>query len=119
VVTTPPLQIQKRQHNRHPVRISCELTISGQTQHAEMKNLSSGGAAIIFDRPLTTGEVLTVSFFLTQDGIEDPDRPPFECAASIRWSKPHGDRSYEAGLQFLSPSAQQRELLKDFLKRAA
>lgn len=118
-MTTPPLHSQKRQHNRRPIRISCELTISGQTQHAEMKNLSRGGAAIIFDRPLTTGEVLTVSFFMTYDGIEDPDRSPFECAASIRWSKPLGDRSYEAGLQFLSPSAHQRELLEDFLKQAA
>lgn len=119
MTTPPPLQIQKRQHHRYPVRISCELSISGQTQHAEMKNLSSGGAAIIFEHSLTAGEVLTVSFFLTQDGIEDPDRLPFECAASVRWSKPAGERRYEAGLQFLSPSDQQRELLKDFLNRVA
>jgi len=84
-----------------------------------MKNLSSGGAAIIFERPLSAGEVLTVSFFLTQDGIEDPNRSPFECAASIRWSKPAGEGRYEAGLQFLSPSDQQRELLEDFLSRVA
>jgi hypothetical protein len=83
-----------------------------------MKNLSSGGAAIVFERPATTGEVVTVSFFLTEDGIEDPDRPPFECAASVRWSKPRGARGFEAGLQFLSPSSDQRELLKEFLERA-
>ncbi len=83
-----------------------------------MKNISSGGAAIVFERPLAEGEVLTVSFFLTEDGIEDPDRPPFECAASVRWSKPVGARGFEAGLQFLSPSSDQREQLKDFLKRA-
>jgi hypothetical protein len=87
--------------------------------HAETKNLSPGGAAISFARALTVGEVVTVSFFLTQDGIEDPDRSPFECAASIRWSKPAGDQRYEAGLQFLSPSRQQRSLLEDFLKQAA
>lgn len=109
----------KRRYERYPVRISCELSISGQTLHAETKNLSTGGAAITFARPLTVGEVVTVSFFLTQDGIEDPNRLPFECAASIRWTKPAGDRVYEAGLQFLSPSAEQRELLEDFLKQAA
>jgi hypothetical protein len=109
---------QQRQHDRYLVRVSCELTISGQTLHAEMKNLSTGGAAIVFARPLTVGEVVTVSFFLTQDGIEDADRSPFECAASIRWSKPVDDRGYEAGLQFLSPSKQQRELLSDFLKQS-
>ena len=83
-----------------------------------MKNLSSGGAAIVFERPVTAGEVVTVSFFLTEDGIEDPDRSPFECAASVRRTKPVGARGFEAGLQFLSPSSDQRELLKEFLKRA-
>lgn len=108
-----------RQHARYPIRISCELTISGQTLHAEMKNLSAGGAAIVFAQPLSAGEVVTVSFFLTQDGIEDPDRAPFECAASIRWSNSIGERGYEAGLQFLSPSEEQRMLLLDFLEQAA
>ncbi len=115
-MTQPPAQ--QRQHDRYPVRISCEVTISGQTLHAETKNLSAGGAAIAFARPLTVAEVVTVSFFLTQDGIEDPDRPPFECAASIRWVKPAGEHMHEAGLQFLSPSERQRELLSDFLKQA-
>ena len=101
------------------VQISCELTIAGQTLHAETKNLSTGGAAIRFVQPLTVGEVVTVGFFLTQDGIEDPDRPHFECAASIRWSKPAGEHAYEAGLQFLSPSEEQRELLKDFLRQTS
>ncbi len=110
--------IQKREHNRYPVSISCELIVSSQRLHAEMKNLSGGGAAIVFERSLTAGEVLTVSFFLTEDGIEDPERSPFECAASVRWSKPVGARGFEAGLQFLSPSSDQRELLKDFLKQA-
>ena len=108
----------ERKHARYPVRISCELTIAGETLHAEMKNLSTGGAAIYFARPLTVGEVVTVSFFLTQDGIEDPDRTPFECAASIRWTKPAGNRGHEAGMQFLSPSTEQRALLDDFLKQA-
>jgi c-di-GMP-binding flagellar brake protein YcgR len=109
----------QRQHQRYLVSISCELTISGETLHAETKNLSTGGAAIVSSKSLTVGDVVTVSFFLTQDGIEDPDRSPFECAASVRWIKPADDHSYEAGLQFLSPSEQQRELLRDFLKQAA
>ncbi len=108
-----------RRHARFAVRISCEVTIAGQTCHAEMKNLSAGGAAVVLARPLSKGEVVTVSFFLTQDGIEDPDRMPFECAASIRWTEDVGARGYEAGLQFLSPSEQQKSLLLDFLEQAA
>jgi hypothetical protein len=110
---------RQRQHDRYSVCISCELTISGQTLHAETKNLSTGGAAISFARPLTVGEVVTVSFFVTQDGVEDPDRSPFECAASIRWVNPAGERGCDAGLQFLSPSKEQRELLTDFLRQTA
>lgn len=106
---------QKRQDERYPIRVSCELTLSGETLHAETRNLSTGGAAVLFSRALTVGEVVTVSFFLTQDGIEDPDRAPFECAASVRWMKPAGDNAVTAGLQFLAPSEQQRELLRDFL----
>lgn len=108
-----------RQYARHRVTISCELTVAGETRHAETKDLSPGGAAVYFDRPLTVGEVMTVSFFLAQDGIEDPERVPFECAASVRWTKPAGPRGYEAGVQFLSPSADQRALLADFLAQAA
>lgn len=108
-----------RQHDRFEVRISCELTIAGETLHAETKNLSSGGAAIYFARPLTVGEVLTVSFFLTQDGIEDPDRTPFECAASVRWAKPAGPGGHDVGVQFVSPSAEQRAQLRAFLERTA
>lgn len=72
-----------------------------------------------FSRELTTGEIVTVSFFLTQDGIEDPDRTPFECAASVRWTKPASPGSYVSGLQFLSPSEEQRELLRDFIEQTA
>lgn len=106
---------RKRQHERYPVRISCELTLSGETLHAETQNLSTGGAAVLFSRDLTVGEVVTVSFFLTQDGVEDPDRSPFECAASVRWTEPAGQNAFTAGLQFLAPSERQRELLRDFL----
>lgn len=107
-----------REYPRYRVQISCELTVAGETLHAETKDLSPGGAAVYFDRPLTVGDVLTVSFFLTQDGIEDPERVPFECAASVRWAKPAGER-HEAGMQFLSPSSEQRALLEDFLAQAA
>ena len=107
---------QERKDRRYEVRVSCELTHSGRAEFAETKNLSTGGAAIAFPRPLSVGEVVTVSFFLTQDGIEDPNRPSFECAASVRWAKPAGS-GCTAGLQFLAPSIEQRDLLKDFLRR--
>jgi len=106
---------QKRKEPRYAIRVSCEITISGETLHAETMNLSTGGAAISFSRNLGVNEIVTVSFFLTQDGIEDPDRTPFECAASVRWTKPGKPGAFTSGLQFLSPSEQQRNLLRDFI----
>lgn len=91
------------------------MIVSGETLHAETRNLSTGGAAIRFSRELKVGDVVTVSFFLTQDGIEDPDRHPFECAASVRWTKPAGPGAFASGLQFLSPSEAQRDMLRDFI----
>ena len=113
---TEPNPDEKRRHPRYPVCISCEVTRGGETLYAETKNLSTGGAAILLSEEIGVGEVLTVSFFLTQDGIEDANRPPFECAASIRWTKPEGDQ-FAAGLQFMAPSTEQRSLLVEFLKR--
>ena len=109
---------QKRQDERYRVCISCELTISGETLHAETQNLSTGGAAVRFTRDLKVGEVVTVSLFLTEDGIEAAGGTPFECAASVRWTKPAGEGWFTAGLQFLAPSEEQRQLLRDFLARS-
>ncbi|MEM7139369.1 MAG: PilZ domain-containing protein [Myxococcota bacterium] len=108
---------RRRRVERYPVRVSCEITISGQTHHAETRNLSTGGAAIRFARELKVGDVVTVAFFLTQDGIEDANRIPFECAASVRWTKPAGADAFASGLQFLSPSSAQRDLLRDFVEQ--
>ena len=109
------MRAHRQRAERYPIRISCEVTVAGDTIHAETRNLSTGGAAIRFAKELQVGDVVTVSFFLTQDGIEDPDRTPFECAASVRWTKPAGTDAFASGLQFLSPSDAQRALLRDFI----
>ena len=113
---TAPTAVQERQQARCSVRISCELTLSGETFFAETKNLSNGGAAVWCPQALSAGEVITVNLFLTEDGIEDPDRPGFECAASVRWCSEAGNR-HVAGLQFIAPSDEQRAVLADFLAR--
>lgn len=104
-----------RRHERVPAEVSCEVTLSNETTYALTNNLSTGGAAIAFSRELKVGEVVTVRLFLTQDGIENPSRPHFECAASVRWTKPGAPSLFRSGLQFLGPSEEQRNLLRDFL----
>ena len=107
-----------RRHARSPVAISCEVTLAKQATHALTDNLSTGGAAIVFPKKLKVGEVVTVSLYLTQDGIEDPTRPHFECAASVRWTQPAKPGEFRSGLQFLGTSDEQRALLREFLAEA-
>lgn len=91
--------------------------MGGETRFAQTKNLSRGGAAIRCRKALSVGEDITVHLFLTQDGIEDPDRPVFDCAASVRWCNEDGNQ-HLVGLQFVAPPSEQMAVLADFLKRA-
>ncbi len=85
---------------------------------AETRNLSTGGAAILCDVPFEKGEVITISFFLTQDGIEDPEQPPFESSATVRWTETTDeDDEHLAGVQFLAPSEGQKLQLTRFLEQ--
>lgn len=110
---------QERQYERYPVQLACEVNRAGSALSAETQNVSSGGVAIVLSQGPSIGEVVNVSLFLTQDGIEDAQRPPFECAASVRWTKPTDDHRWAAGLQFLSPSSAQTTLLEHFLAQIA
>lgn len=109
--------IEQRKHHRHPVAVSCELVVRGETLDAETQNLSTGGAAILCDVPLAKGDVITISFFLTQDGIEDPEQSPFESSATVRWTEFADNDEYLAGVQFLAPSEEQKQQLTNFLEQ--
>ena len=116
-MTTKFKSDRRRGRPRRHVEVSCELTILGEVAHAETRNLSTGGAAVTVFREVRVDDVVTVCLFLTQDGIEDPEREPFECAASVRWTQAAG-KALTVGLQFLAPSEEQRQLLRDFLAAA-
>lgn len=113
---TQPTAVPERQQARYPVRISCEIAHGDEILFAETKNVSRGGAGIRCKQPLGVGELITIHLFLTQDGIEDPHRPAFECAASVRWCNEDGSQ-HLVGLQFVTPSSEQMAVLADFLKR--
>ena len=108
----------KRQHDRYDAKISCELVINEVAIAAETRNLSEGGAAIVGHFACKQGDVATISFFLTEDGIEDVDETPFESGASIRWTKPTHDGRLVAGVQFIAPSSALKAQLRRFLERA-
>lgn len=109
--------IDQREHYRFPVAVSCEIVIRGEAMDAETRNLSTGGAAILADVSFVIGEVITVSFFLTQDGIEDPESAPFESSATVRWTEAADDDEHLAGVQFVAPSDSQKKQLTEFLEQ--
>ena len=106
-----------RQHDRIDVKLSCEITFNGDVYEAKTLNLSEGGAALGGILPCEVRDVVTVTLFLTHDGIEDPDRLPFESAASVRWVKPGAATARTLGIQFIAPSSALKAQLRDFLKR--
>lgn len=108
------MSVEHRRHPRYTVEIVAEVTVGMETVAAATQNVSEGGAALTMDLPLDEESTFGLALLLTQDGIEDPDREPFECEATVAWVRPHGER-YLAGIQFVNASAAQRARLREFL----
>lgn len=92
-----------------------EVTLGAEVLPASTDNLSLGGAALVLDRAMPDGTTMTVSLFLTQDGIEDPNETPIEVRATAVWSLPRDDDRHVTGIQFGSLDAGQRAQLERFL----
>lgn len=92
-----------------------EVTLGAEVLAASTDNLSLGGAALVLDRAMSDGTAMTVSLFLTQDGIEDPNETPIEARATAVWSLPRDDGRHVTGVRFDSLDAGQRAQLERFL----
>ncbi len=109
------MSVEHRRHERYPVEIAAEVTFGHETVSAATQNVSEGGAALTLDLPLDQGASVLVALFLTQDGIEDPDREPFEAKATIAWVRPAGAQ-FLVGVAFVSPGPAERARLREFLR---
>ena len=108
------MSVEHRRHARTTVEIAAEVTVGHETVAAATQNVSEGGAALTLDLRLDEGMKLGLLLILTQDGIEDPDREPFECTATVAWVRPSGAQ-FLAGVAFVDPSPTQRSRLREFL----
>ncbi|MBX3272437.1 MAG: PilZ domain-containing protein [Sandaracinaceae bacterium] len=108
------MSLEHRKHTRYAVEIAAEVTVGPETVAAATQNVSEGGAALTLDVALDEGMTFAVTLYLTQDGIEDPDREPFESKATVAWVRA-SDGRYLAGVAFVSPSPAQRARLREFL----
>ena len=113
------MSTNKRAHRRYAVEVAAEVELRGETVVASTENLSQGGVALTLDREVPEGASLSVTLFLTQDGIEDPDEEPFEAKASVVWCAERDDGGYAAGVRFSGVSAMQEKQLERFLAALA
>ena len=109
---------EQRESRRYAVAVAAEVILDGMPVAAQTNNVSTGGVGLVLDQPVPEGGDLSVTLFLTQDGIEDPDEEPFEAVASVMWAGPRDDGSHSAGLQFANLSPAKALLLKRFLHAA-
>ncbi len=105
---------ENRRHARYAVEIAAEVTVGMETVAAATQNVSEGGAALALTLPLQQGSTVELALFLTQDGIEDPDREPFEARVTVAWVRPH-EVGHLAGVTFAEVSDAQRAQLRAFL----
>ena len=106
---------EQRQHQRYPVEVAGEIGFKGETVAVSTQNLSAGGVGLIMEHPVPDGATPSLTLFLTQDGIEDPDQDPFEARGAVRWSAERDDGLHLIGVQFGELSPLQQHQLETFL----
>ncbi|MEM9073998.1 MAG: PilZ domain-containing protein [Myxococcota bacterium] len=104
-----------RKHPRVSVEVAGEVELGGEMVGVSTQNLSRGGVALVLDRAIAEGTEISLTLFLTQDGIEDPDEEPFESKAVVRWVAESDQQLTIAGVQFSAPTEAQLAALDRFL----
>jgi len=109
----------RREHLRYEASVAAEIELRGETLDGETRDISEGGASVVFTAAIPDGTKIALTLILTQDGIEDPHQEPFTAEASVMWSAPQDDGRSMTGLRFGALSAAQKAQLKHFLAALA
>jgi len=109
----------RRAHVRYEASVSAEIELRGETLEGETRDISEGGASVLFSVALPDDSKVMLILILRQDGIEDPDHEPFSAQASVTWSAPQDDGRSMIGFRFASVNAGQKKQLNQFLAALA
>jgi hypothetical protein len=101
---------ERRKFVRHPAEIPIEYEHSGEvsndSQHT--KNVSFGGLCFQTDRPLETGEILTVCFTTIN--------PSYKIRGKVAWRSKNQD-SFDIGIEFLdNKDAQLAKIIEEIIQ---
>jgi c-di-GMP-binding flagellar brake protein YcgR len=109
----------RRAHVRFQASVAAEIELRGETLEGETRDISEGGASVVFATAIPDGSKIPVTLILRQDGIEDPDHEPFTGTATVMWSAPQDDGRTMMGVRFAAISPQQKKQLAVFLAALA
>ncbi|MCU0662856.1 MAG: PilZ domain-containing protein [Myxococcota bacterium] len=107
--------IEQRRATRFNIELSSELYTKRGVVQANTRNLSSNGLCLDTKEQLDEGGVVGVSLFLTNDGIEDPDREPLNLKARVIWCTEREDQGFSSGARFDELTKEQETLLNQYL----
>jgi c-di-GMP-binding flagellar brake protein YcgR len=105
----------RREHLRYEAAVAAEIELRGETLEGETRDISEGGASVVFSTAIPDDSRIALTLILMQDGIEDPHQEPFTAQASVMWSAPQDDGRTMLGVRFASVTAAQKTQLKSFL----
>lgn len=96
--------MDNRKGKRQASNFSAEVYTRTGVIVANTMNLSGDGVCLTLENELPENEVVGVSMFSMDDGIEDPDVEPINVPAKVIWCKSDGEPKILAGMQFEDPT---------------
>ncbi len=113
---TPSNSPNQRRDVRYDVQLAVEIYTGDDILHASTRNLSQSGVCLDMEVPLAEGNLVGVSLFLTNEGIEDPDVAPINIKASVIWCSEKDTGGFSAGARFEELDLDHQDAIVHFLK---
>ena len=90
-----------RRSDRRESSLSAEVYTRNDVIAASADNVSDCGVCLKLDARLPEDELVGVSMFPVDDGIEDPDAEPVNVPAKVVWCGEREDTELFAGMRFV------------------
>jgi c-di-GMP-binding flagellar brake protein YcgR len=111
--------VNNRAHTRHRIRLGAEISGAGETIRGATFDVSQGGCRLESSRALPEGMQVQVRLRVVVDDVFDPDYPPLETRATVKWSAPTETEppAHFSGLQFHDLNEEQGKWIERIISR--
>jgi c-di-GMP-binding flagellar brake protein YcgR len=98
--------------------LGAEVTGAGAPIRGATFDVSRGGCRLESSVPLPEGMQVQVRLRVVVDDVSDPDYPPLETRATIKWTAPtETETAHHSGLQFHDLSEEQGQWIERLISR--